>query len=793
MVQSLRNLCEDAFSKVAEGLGYPTYHVTFVHKVFVVVNGVRELYTHAHSMEELWEVEDCATKQGLYIKVEKNCAIYEETCGYSVIAKAAETRISRICNSWAKYPKRANESSAVKLIIAYYHAASCFARLGVTSEINQFAKAGWEDVEEIRDDIDEILNKPGAPRMNVGTKVVRDRIKTLGAKFGSPKNLHQFMDALDLYNWRREEGKFHDKAYTKVSWRPGLIQWKDEATLFRLLVKNLGQEYVKVIVKRGEKPYWFPTSITPAELAELIGLKLAIGMRHEATDVEEISEMDAHTRTIARYLQDRTDRPAMGSGTKHPKELAKKPELRDNAPDIDHGIIHCSQVKTSGRTRTVIGGMRHRDTWVEEIEREVTVAQVGTPVTTKKVTTTDKFTRFIWVKSFKTPDGRTMYDRVGKTFSHKSTGTRQVRKPTYHKALMTKLDAEGNVIGTEEYMALDRKRVETITVKEQVISSNAVILPMPKPVRRDWETFLSVKSPTTFVDHRLPKVDGSFPEVYVGPSLVVVERGVPVKADRCTMHDGRLWFLWKKAGSHGECPVCPHTHITKVMIREDHWAPMINVVNQHEDENGEKYTTSCIVPARTERKDDDGKTIKLMGIEEEPSATGKTTKEVLKFYEDGMFMPLLVPDFKSHVYECMVEGRFVAPPILEEVMKHGVLTGRHRDQLEAIEREIQLMEDEGNPDLSELYEELDKMEALRKTFDRVYHQIHLFLPMESTLFRRKAMPEGWLNMGIRVQISGSRLHELEFIKEHNGLRLRTQYMENDSSEWIEIRRDWTQY
>jgi hypothetical protein len=683
-VDSLRTLCKDAFL-AADSVGFKkNINSTPVTKVFVIFEGEEQLYAYARTQEQLDDIVESATVQELVVsRIDRDAVIYEENFRDQDIADSADAEITRITTSWAMRPKKATEASMVKLIIAYHNRACLLTRSNLVVKVNQFANVGWDDLEELRDDILEATKEPGS-NINLGLKIVRDRIRDLGTLFGSVKNLRHYREALETHEYKLRKGRYSDKVRTEVKWSPGLVQWKDERALYKLLRANLGRDVVKMVVTEGDQKFWFHTCVTPAELAELIGLKLALAMRHEAVDVEEIKEEERYKRIFARYLQDRTDRPTMGSGTKHPSELAKLSHLRDNAPDSDYGIYYArSVVLKSGRVAHVIGNLGPFRDWGD---------------------------------------------------------------------------------------------------------NNVVPVSMPEPVFRDWEVFLSVKSPGTHVDRTKAKVNGEFPETYTGPSfmkLVDGEDGLPMAihtGEYCKMHDPFKYGEWVRGGRSGKFEGCGCSHITKLMIRPDWWTPKLSLPAIKLDKNDEPYESTSSVDCRPG----------TMWIDVVDNGYGKT-KEKLTFADEDMFMPLYVKAFKDYIYECMATGEFAAAPILEETIKRGVLLGENLDRLESIEDDIRMMEEEGDPEVTGLYEKLDEMEEIRKEFDTVHHQVHLFLPMRSTLFRTELLPEGFSKMCIAVQISGARLDEQQFTKEHQGLRIRTQYSEDGDGHWELVRRDYYQY
>lgn len=692
-VDSLYALCKSAFH-AASSVGFEkNISSTPIIKVFVIFEGEEQLYAHARTEEQLDDIVESATVQELVVsRIDRNAVIYEENFEDQDIANLADAEIIRITKGWASRSQatrrqKATESAMTKLIIAYYTRASlltrCCARPNLVVRVNQFASVGWDDLEDLRDDIQEATEEPGSG-INLGLKIVRDRIRDLGTLFGSVKNLRQYREALLTHEYKLRKGKYSDKVRTEVKWSPGLVQWKDEWQLYKLLRANLGRKLVKMVVTEGDQKFWYNTCVTPAELAELIGLKLALVMRHEAVDVEEINDEEKHMRTLARYLQDRTDRPTMGSGSRHPSELAKLPKLRDNAPDLDQGSYYAKRVTLKdGRVAHVIGNLGAFKDWGD---------------------------------------------------------------------------------------------------------NDVVAVPMPELALRDWEQFLSVKSPGTFVDRRLPKKDGEFQETYTGPAfmkLVTGANGLPMALhtdDYCKMHDPFRYGAWMRGGKVGKFVGCGISHITKLMIRKDWWTPKLLLPATKLDKNDKPYEATTSVECRKD----------TMWIDVVDNGFGKT-KEKLTFQYEDMFMPLYVKAFKDYIYECMSTGNFAAAPILEENIKRGVLLGENLNQLEAIEEDIRMMEDEGDPEVTGLYVKLDEMEEVRKKFDTVHHQVHLFLPIRTTLFRTSLLPEGFSQMCITVQISGARLDELLFIKEHKGLRVRNQYSENSEGHWALIRKDYTQY
>lgn len=702
--RALASLCEEAFIKAAEGKRY-SYQALNHKKVFVTFEGERQLYAIARNDEELTDVVETATVQNLVVDI-VDSVVYNETFEHQTIADESESRISEIVNSWKQYPGKASESSALKLILAYFNAASVMVNLGVTLRVNKFASVDWDDVATMRTSIEDSVVSPGA-------KIIRDRVKDLSTMFGSPKNLREYKMALARYAFDVKNGRAKEDCYTVgCSWSPSKVQWKDERVLLNLLLSNLGKEYVEVLGKKDEETGHqakFLTCITPQELSELIGLKLALGIRHQAVDVEEVSNMEANLRRLASWLQKRCNKPEMG-GTLHPSEVVKQPKDRISNEVWDRGTYRVTDLPTRNGVKSFLGCLNMAETWVED---KILVAR--------------------------------------------------------------RLD----IVARLE----DRTLVTFTDVYDYKVASNVRVLPMPELPAKDWDMWVSAKAPSMFPDRRLmPDAEGNFPMTYVGPTLVHLEQkkdGVlPVKAGKCEMHDGRLWYQWKEAGSKGDCPECNHTHIMKTWIREDHWAPKLHVENKWEDEEGE-FTTSCTCLASKDS----------MRLVERPSVTGKTTKETLEF-DDGVYMGLLVPEFRRYIERCLWSATYVAPPILEESYKRGELRGEHLKRKEELERDIALLEENNDPSVFELYEELEKLEAIRKGFDIRKCVLHVFIPMNPSLFRVSKLPAGYQKMGIRCQVSGLRSHLLRIVKENSGYHQYSEYTEASNGQWIMKNQVW---
>jgi hypothetical protein len=225
-----------------------------------------------------------------------------------------------------------------------------------------------------------------------------------------------------------------------------------------------------------------------------------------------------------------------------------------------------------------------------------------------------------------------------------------------------------------------------------------------------------------------------------------------------------LWKEWSDAGSQGECPKCNHTHLLKTWIHPDHWAPRVLIQNTYRDDNGESYVVNTSLHA-------DKKHMKLVVV---PSFSGKTTKEALEFAHSGMSMPLIVPEFRTFISRCLWSRTFVAPPILEESIKPGVLFGRLRDEYDALMADIDMLERDGDPAADNLRSRVDELESQRRKYDVRMFTLHIFIPMNPALFRVSVLPSGFTKMGL-------------------GLHVLNRYHENQEGLWVHESEKLTQY
>lgn len=230
--------------------------------------------------------------------------------------------IKRIERSWNSRPDRATPSSAFKLVAAVCACAHECAGTGVQVKIpKQHARASMDDFIALRSSLDSTK----AP--NVGLKAVRDKMKNLSMMFGSVKDLTSYEDALAAAA-RRSRAFKRPIAYTvNARCAGGQIHFKDEENLYKLLLRSLGKDLVVPVMFKhhGEKRYLQPL-LTPFELAELIGLKLALGSsaRHQATDVKEVNKMEKYLRVMASCEQKRTKRILPTYGRDHGEYLGAR-------------------------------------------------------------------------------------------------------------------------------------------------------------------------------------------------------------------------------------------------------------------------------------------------------------------------------------------------------------------------------------------------------------------------------------------------------------------------------------
>lgn len=258
------------------------------------------------------------------------------------IADSSELLIDKITDRWAKHPSKATPSSAVKLIAAYYNLASRVTDMPVRVRIHNNAVVDGEVLTNLRDSI-------GSSTVAPAVKAVRERFQNLCQQFGSPDNLGSYQDALaevkaDPFKAGRKCARLKT-ALTNTRWSPSRVGKKHVLQLFNLVLRNLGNTG-KIIVPRTktfevtdedgkiklveEKDVAHIVGLSLPELCELIALKLALQVRHEATKVEELNEMMANFRRIASWLSRRANQPSYG-GFMARSEMLLPPHMRERA------------------------------------------------------------------------------------------------------------------------------------------------------------------------------------------------------------------------------------------------------------------------------------------------------------------------------------------------------------------------------------------------------------------------------------------------------------------------------
>ena len=580
-----------------------------------------------------------------------------------VVAQEAEAEILRITESWEKRPTRITRTSAVKLVLAHFRKGAAELAIGALNKplMAQNAQASWADLREARDDM-------GDCEQTGTSYALRCRLKDLEFLFGSPKNVHKYMDGLKMDAWQVEMGK-KPKVFTETRHSRSKISWKEEHKMLKLLYVNLGRPVVQL------KNYM--TCISPVEFAELIGLKLALEVLHEATEVEEVAEFEFNMRRTNKWLERRCNMPQY-EGDLNAAQLALPVEDR-YCDDFESG----EYITTRGRI-----GLHADDVDIVE-ERDVN-------------------TRFTPLNSYEIEE---RYGRSGAWVISDTTG-----KPVRHRVSVT---------GGIKFKAL------------------------PKWDETDWDsTHIFIKDPSVYSDRTQPRDENDeFPQMYEGPSFVVIRNGLPAKPEgRCEMHDGMLWYRWSQGGKVGECPTCQHMHLRKPMIRKDHWYPKAKLVREYTevDEDGimhihEKVTKLLADPAK-------------MSLVSKQSKLGKSSKWELKFDHSDMTMALMVPEFRRAIEHCVEKEIFACAPLLEE--------------------KVILKRDGSDPWRHVTW--------------------HVFLPMTHMkyLFNLRTLPLGWEDMAIRVQMRGHHEHLIDANKASKGLHLRTTYRIGHGGQWVYDCHEW---
>lgn len=771
-VQTLRSLCEAALAKASEGF-VSTVESVLVRKVFATFDGESTLVGIATNKEELMDYCAWCSDQDILIDRISTETINKETFVDQNIADESERIISDIIHAWHTRPKDATLSSGIKLIMSYFNAASIMIGLDITRKINKHATAGFDEIEEVRDEVE------ATDRETVGTKILRDRMKDLGELFGSPRNLDSYRKQLVRYKADQKAGYYRDECYVLEAIDGNTrIQFLDERTLIGLLKANLGNPTITFVRKleEGTKEKWF-TCMAPEELCELIALKLALGVRHQAMDVPEISDMEYHMARLATWLQRRTNRPER-EGDLHPTEVCLPPHRRVSSMEPDNDPMDESDIAAIGikspKGKILVGVKREAvKTEVVEIEREIEVARIA------------EFTEKTHYKTVREVQG--LWKVTGLHDTH--WDIEWVSKVTTRRVAEVKRELTG------QYRSIKK------TITEQIISSNVVDLVVGKEPQKDWDLLVSPKSPSFYPDRRRPAIDGKLQWTYNGPSFVRLVTNndkviIPVKADKCLMHDGGLWAKWHADGENGPQPTCPHCHITREMLNEKWFAPKVKVENVYADPSGEgeDIKTTTILLASKDKAWVDAFCSRCKSWEEECSCSKPWLKHKVRYASSDIFMPLLVPEFKRYINKCVWTATFDAPPILEVTMKRGVLRGKDAEEYAKIQADIDQLETLGE-DSTELKEELESLDRQAAKSNRRYATLHVFLPMNPSLFT-KLIPSGWSDMALRVQLRGKFTDLVRLTKENGGHIMVDTYTEvkDDKGKllpsWKYIGREW---
>ena len=583
-----------------------------------------------------------------------------------VVAQEAEDEIRRILSSWESRPTRITATSAVKLVLSHFRKGAAEVAIGALMKplVSRYAKASWEDVREARDD----MSDTGMDGVTMG---LSDRLKDLEFQFGSPKNVSSYKDAKDMHHWRMATGQKAKALTSKCRHSRSKISWKDEQALIKLLIANLGNKLV--VLKK------FMTLISPAELAELIGLKLALKVQSQATEVEEVSEMLFDTHRINQWLERRSNMPQY-EGDLNPAQLALPIEDRyKEEPEDDEPNEY---IVTRGR----IGF--HADDVVTEVIEDVN-------------------SRFTATNEYEVEE---RYGRSGGWVISETTG-----KPIRHKVTAT---------------------------------SSTTFKPLPEEDEENWDKLnLKIKYPEVYADHTQPAKDGEFPQIYEGPSFVIVRNGLPAKPEgRCTMHDGMLWFNWSQGGKIGECPTCRHMHLESYMIRDDHWAPKARWTRTWFERD---EADQLVEMSRTTKLDADASMVRL--VEKVSPKTGKHSGWKLEYLHQDVKMGIIVPEFRLAIEHCVKNEIFACAPLLDEKF---IIRGNGRIRRKMV--------------------------------------MHVFLPMSHMkhLFNLRVLPAGWEDMAIRVQLYGTWEHVVDATKKFKGHHLRTFYRVNEFRQNVYVRHEW---
>ena len=275
----------------------------------------------------------------------------------------AEAEVSRIQAAFAK--GLGTEGLAVKLIRAHLNLASDMAHFGTATPLmSKFAKASWGNVEEAEDMVE------GA-EFSLGTTILRHRLKSLAEMFGSTENLKAYENALKTNQALVEkQGVLHGKVLTETRDSTPQVQNLQLKVLYNILAANLQSKLVKFS--------GFQTCVTPVELCELIGLKMALKVQHTSMRVPDASAIDTMMRQIASWLQRRRDR----HGTMRPEDLERAPEDR---PVTDHRLPEEYLAVVDDEGKVISMDLNDGEVEVKEVTRSVKIAERRDPETHAKM------------------------------------------------------------------------------------------------------------------------------------------------------------------------------------------------------------------------------------------------------------------------------------------------------------------------------------------------------------------------------------------------------------------------
>ena len=755
-----------------------------------LLNGGKMVYSNE-------ETEDKAQAEAAKLRSKGwSVSIEEKNAGelwYEGLAKESEEEISRIVKSWAERPKLASPTSALKLIAAHYNRIAQFLDRALRVRIKKTQRVDGEILKDLRDVVtSESTREPSV-------MVVRWRYNNLAEMFGSPENLNAYEDAVEFheefpYKASKTEGR--EYAHTETRWARSKVGRKSHMQLFGLVLRSLGKELVnpiprkKVFDKKNEKTgeieMWecdrdsHVVCLSPAELCEFIAHKLALGVLHEATTVEEVDQIMADFKRVARWLHRRANHPKF-KGDLNPSELKMVPTKRHKyheSQQWDVGATCRGVLSTDGRG--VVFGRLDRATTNLSFE---TVRQVESVVAT------------------------TVTSYEAETDSFKVKGAERWLSIGSRNGAWIWDAPEGIV---EETQTVKHTRfVDPVAnyfdVSKAVVRSNVVVLPMPERVEKDWDFRFTVYGGRMVKDKTKPGA----PQEYYGPSFVKLVNGELQRASKCTMHDG--YRKWKKL------PPCDHSHIQKIHLHHEWWYPKVDVLTMKVDKKGEPYEHRSTLLASKDSvgivnvcgqqgcKKPISRSKYWLVVREEKNASyikpydgdrctcsEKWAKKKFVELDEGVRMPLLVPALRRYIEDCVTERRFMAPPILEVTKKRGKFIGWRLDEMQRVELALEQAEDEGDPMMFELADELKKLQLKEKGFAQEWRTLHVFVPIDADgarLFDTRYLPpvgKGSSRLGvwgIQAQIYGPKANLMELVEEFGGLVQVSEYSEDDEGLW----------